>query len=157
MPRDYRCQIDPGWIDYNRHLRDGYYGVIASAAIDALMDDLGLDADYRSRTACTLYTLEMHLRYLREIKGDARVVVRSFALESDAKRLRLLIDMRTEGSDAPAAVVDTMLMHVHQGATVRSEPFPAEVRARIEAWSTHAVDADLVALGSRALTLGRRP
>lgn len=157
MPRDYRCPIDPGWIDYNRHLRDGYYGVIASAAIDALMDELGLDAGYRNRTGCTLYTLEMHLRYLREIKGDARVVLQSFALEFDAKRLRLLIDMRTEGGDAPAAVVDTMLMHVRQGATVRSEPFPAEVRARIEAWSTHAVDADLVALGSRALTLGRRP
>jgi acyl-CoA thioester hydrolase len=156
-PRIYHCGIDPAWIDYNRHLRDGYYTVIASAAIDALMDDLGLDADYRQQTQCTLYTLEMHVRFLREVKADARLALESFPVEFDAKRLRLLIAMRAAGADDVAAVVDSMLMHVHQGESVRSEPFPAAVRDRLASWSTRPVDPGLLALGSRALTTRRGP
>ena len=39
----YRTALASDWIDYNGHLRDAYYGVVASLAIDALMDHLGLD------------------------------------------------------------------------------------------------------------------
>ena len=58
---DLPLAIEPDWIDYNGHLRDAYYVVVLSDATDALMDHLGLDAAYRARTRCTLYTLEMHL------------------------------------------------------------------------------------------------
>ena len=33
------------------------------------MDQLGLDAAYRERTHCTLYTLELHMHYLHEVKA----------------------------------------------------------------------------------------
>ena len=154
-PRAYLCDVDPAWIDYNNHLRDAYYAVIASASVDALMDDLGMDERYRQQTQCTLYTLEMHLRFLREVKGNARLVLQSFPVEYDTKRLRLLIAMRTTDSDQTAAVIDLMLMHVHQGATVRSEPFPEMTRTRLAAWSALTVDPELLALGSRLLTLKR--
>jgi acyl-CoA thioesterase FadM len=67
----YRTGIVPAWIDYNGHLRDAYYGLIVSYSIDALMDRIGLDEAYRTRTGCTLYTLEMHIHYLREVKSTA--------------------------------------------------------------------------------------
>ena len=57
----YRAKILPDWIDFNGHLRDAYYGLVASYAVDDVMDHLGLDAAYRERTHCTLYTLEEHL------------------------------------------------------------------------------------------------
>ena len=53
----YRAQLLPEWIDYNGHVRDAYYGLVLSYAIDDIMDHLGLDAAYRERTRCTLYTL----------------------------------------------------------------------------------------------------
>jgi uncharacterized protein (DUF849 family) len=65
----YRAKIEPQWIDFNGHLRDAYYGLVASYAIDDLMDFLGLDAAYRARTHCTLYTLELHLHFLHEVKS----------------------------------------------------------------------------------------
>ena len=43
-PSVYRCGIEPQWIDYNGHLRDAYYTLVFSQAIDALMDEIGLDA-----------------------------------------------------------------------------------------------------------------
>ena len=40
--RVYRAPtILPEWIDYNGHLRDAYYGLVLSHAIDELMDHLG--------------------------------------------------------------------------------------------------------------------
>src|SRR5208283_418129 len=55
----YRAEILPEWIDYNGHLRDAYYVLILSYAVDEVMEGLGLGAAYRERTRCTLYTLEL--------------------------------------------------------------------------------------------------
>ena len=57
----YRTSIAAEWIDYNGHLRDANYGLIISLATDVLMERLGMDASYRERTRCTLYTVEMHI------------------------------------------------------------------------------------------------
>ena len=76
-----------GLIDYNGHLRDAYYVLILSLATDALMDRIGLDAAYRARTHCTLYTLEMHVHYLHEVKQSDTVLVKLRVLGADHKRL----------------------------------------------------------------------
>ena len=79
--RVYTTGLAAEWIDYNGHLRDAYYGLIVSLACDALMDRLGLDAAYRGRTGNTLYTVEMHVHFLQEVKQgdivnvDVRVLV----------------------------------------------------------------------------------
>lgn len=145
--------IDPAWIDYNGHLRDGYYVLIASASIDALMDDLDMDESYRRDTQCTLYTLEVHVRYLREIKGDARLCIDRYPAGFDAKRLRLLLTLRPAGADEIAAVVDVMLMHVHQGAEVRGAPFPPGIQQRLAAWQALGVPEAVLSLGSRPMAL----
>ena len=64
----FRTAIQAEWIDYNAHLRDAYYSLIFSLATDALMDRIGLDEAYRKRTQNTLYTLEMHIHFLHEVK-----------------------------------------------------------------------------------------
>ncbi len=156
-PRVFQSRLDPSWIDYNGHLRDAYYTLIASASIDALMDDLGIDATYRRESQCTLYTVEMHVRYLREIKGDAAVYSHQYLLDCDAKRMRLLLALCTAGSADPAAVVDVMLLHVHQGATVSSAPFPEAIQTRLAAWRSLRIPEALIALGSRPMLLGRKP
>jgi acyl-CoA thioester hydrolase len=147
------CAVDPAWIDYNGHLRDGYYVLIASASIDALMDDLGIDESYRRDTRCTLYTLEVHVRFLREIKGDACLCIDRYPAGFDAKRLRLLLALRSAGADEIAAVVDVMLMHVQQGADVRGAPFPAAIHGRLAAWHALGVPDGILSLGSRPLAL----
>ncbi|MBM4219306.1 MAG: thioesterase [Gammaproteobacteria bacterium] len=156
-PGPHECGVDPAWIDYNGHLRDGYFAVIASASIDALMDDLGIDESYRRATHCTLYTLELHLRFLREIKGGERLRIDWYPAEFDAKRLRLLLAMRPAGTGEIAAVVDVMLIHVRQDATVRSAPFPPAVQQRIADWHALGVPGEVLELGSRPLTLRRPP
>src|SRR5450755_2951783 len=85
----YRATIEPAWIDFNGHLRDAYYGLVASYAVDDVMDYLGLDAAYRARTHCTLYTLEEHIHFLHEVKSTDDLQVVSSVFDFDGKRIHL--------------------------------------------------------------------
>ncbi|MFT2019731.1 thioesterase family protein [Streptomyces sp. 796.1] len=69
--------VRPEWIDYNGHLSEAYYVLVFGHATDALMDHAGLDADYRRRTGCSLYTVEAHVRYLREVPQGSALTVRT--------------------------------------------------------------------------------
>ena len=156
----YESPVLPEWIDYNGHLRDAYYVVIISAAIDALMDRIGLDAAYRQRTACTLYTVELHIHYLREVKRTDTVEVSTRILGADHKRVHAAFELSRSGSAAPAAAAEVMLLHVQQGATVATAPFPGEIAAALAQLQAAGAALPTDAPGSRRLELrpsGRTP
>lgn len=155
LPR-YRAQIQPEWIDFNGHVRDAYYSLAASYAIDEIMDHLGMDAAYRERTHCTLYTLEFHIHYLREVKGSDDLSVTSAVLDCDRKRIHLAcrLDCTRLGPEA-AATADCMLLHVHQGETVRAAPFPEDIAARLAALKACAPPVERFSPGSRAILIKR--
>jgi len=153
----YRTALAPEWIDYNGHLRDAYYGLIVSYACDALMDRLHMDAAYRERTRNTLYTVEMHIHYLLEIKKSDIVLVNVRVLGADQKRLHAAFDMTREGDTDIAATAELMLLHVHQGETVTTAPFPPEVAGAIATLAAATTTAPpTVNLGSRRMELPRR-
>lgn len=151
----YRVAIEPGWIDYNGHLRDAYYGVAFSLAIDDLMDQIGLDADYRARTQGTLYTLETHCHYLHEVKADDALTVRMVVLDADHKRILAGGVFACPRVAEPVAAAEAMLLHVRQGERPASAPFPAEVEARLQALR-HGAGWPAGLPGSRKLELRRR-
>jgi acyl-CoA thioester hydrolase len=157
----YRTEVAPEWIDYNGHLRDAYYSLIVSLAADALMDRLGLDEAYRKRTRCTLYTLEMHIHFLREVKKTDLVDVAVRILGSDRKRIHAAFDMRCARFPDPVASAELMLLHVHQGDEPKAQAFPPEVieaLAKITAESSARADVGAAASipGSRRMELRSR-
>ena len=152
----YRTALAPEWIDYNGHLRDAYYGLIISYACDALMDRLGMDSAYRERTRNTLYTVEMHVHYLQEVKKSDTVVVNLRILGADQKRIHAAFDVAREGDAVVAASAEQMLLHVHQGETVATAPFPPEIANAISALVTATAGAPEVAPGSRRMELRRK-
>jgi len=152
----YQTTLAPEWIDYNGHLRDAYYGLIASYACDALMDRLRMDAAYREQTQNTLYTVETHIHYLREIKKSDTVVVNVRILGADQKRIHAAFDIFREGDPDAAASAELMLLHVHQDDTVTTAPFPPEVADAISALVAATTGAPEVSAGSRRMELPRR-
>lgn len=152
----FRATLKPDWIDYNGHLRDAYYVVAMSFAVDEVMDHLGLDAHYRERTRCTLYTLELHIHYLHEIKATDELRVATSVLDYDAKRIHAACDFRCPRLDEPAASADLMLMHVHQGEKPAGAPFPAEVAARLESLKVSPAEAAARRFSSRKIEIRRR-
>jgi acyl-CoA thioester hydrolase len=123
----FRTAIAAEWIDYNAHLRDAYYSLIFSLATDALMDRIGLDEAYRKHTRNTLYTLEMHIHYLHEVKDTDVVEVSVRILGTDRKRIHAAFDMYCARYPDPVSTAEMMLLHVHQGDEVKSEAFPPDV------------------------------
>ena len=150
----YATPILPEWIDYNGHLRDAYYGLIFSQSTDALMDRLGLDAPYRARTGCTLYTLEMHLHYLQEVKAADTAEVRLRILAVDAKRIQVALELSCKGKSGVAASAEVMLMHVRQhDGNVSTAAFPEAVAAALAELKARSEPLAAEAPGSRRMEL----
>ena len=152
----YRATIEPAWIDYNGHVRDAYYGLVASLAVDDVMDRLGLDAVYRERTHCTLYTVELHLHYLHEVKSSDDLAVISSVLDCDRKKIHLGCRFVCSRVSEPVAVADMMLLHVHQGDKPGVAAFPDEVSAKLEALKLSPALREAFGPSSRKIELKRR-
>ena len=152
----YRATIEPDWIDYNGHLRDAYYGLVASYAVDGVMDILGLDAAYRERTHCTLYTLEVHLHYLHEVKSSDDLGVISSVLDFDRKRIQVGCRFICSRVSEPVATAELMLLHVRQGDKPSVASFPDEVTAKLEALGVSPDAREAFGPSSRKIELKRR-
>ncbi|GAC1669836.1 MAG: thioesterase family protein [Steroidobacteraceae bacterium] len=152
----YSATIEPHWIDYNGHLRDAYYGLVASLALDEMMDHLGLDSVYRASTRCTLYTLELHLHYLHEVKRSDDLRVASAILDFDRKRVQVGCRFVCSRVAEQVATAEIMLLHVHQGDKPAAAPFPDEVAVKLEALKVSARARESFGPSSRKIELKRR-
>jgi acyl-CoA thioester hydrolase len=152
----YRVTIEPGWIDYNGHVRDAYYGLAASYAVDDVMDHLGLDAAYRERTHCTLYTLEEHLHFLHEVKSSDDLSIVSLILDFDRKRIHVGCRFICSRLTETVATADMMLLHVHQGDKPTVASFPEAVSAKLETFKAPPSARAAFGPSSRTIELKRR-
>ncbi len=121
----------PEWLDYNGHMNETYYLLVASWGTDRLMELVGCDQAYREGGQGTLYTLETHIRYFQEVKEGEALSVTSQLVERDAKRLRLYNRVWAEDTELPAAGAEFLLLHV-AGTPPRSAPFGPAMAAALE-------------------------
>ena len=152
----YRAKIQPEWIDYNGHLRDAYYGLVLSYAIDDVMDHVGLDAAYRERTRCTLYTLELHMHYLHEVKGSAPLDVETSILDADGKRVHSGCRFTSGPASDTVAAGEVLLLHVHQGDKPAAAPFPPDIERKLQSLKLSGDASAAWGPGSRKIELRRR-
>ncbi|MBO1332414.1 thioesterase family protein [Streptomyces sp. VRA16 Mangrove soil] len=125
--------VRPEWIDYNGHMSEAFYVLVFGYATDALMDRTGLDAAYRASTGCSLYTVESHVRYLKDVPEGAPLTVRTRMLGAAGKKARFTHEMYDgRAADTPVATIELLALHVDQQAG-RAVPFPDAVRARLAA------------------------
>ncbi len=126
-------EVLPAWIDANRHMSDGFYAVAFGEATWRVQDWLGMDADYRKRTGGTLYSVEAHITWEKELLLGQRIHTRSLVAGVDEKRLRLFQYLLASDESVLAATMDLMLLHVTQHEEgVRVSPFPPEIAARLQ-------------------------
>jgi len=135
------------WIDYNGHMSEAFYVLVFGHATDALMIETGLHSGYRESTGCSLYTVESHVRYLRDVPEGSALAVRTRVLGAAAKKARFTHEMyvvATPGAEPdadtqPVATTELLAVHVDQQAG-RAAPFPDEVRARFTELTEPAPD-----------------
>ena len=90
--------VQDAWLDAYGHLNEAYYLVPFSNASWALQEHFGIGVDYFKRSGGALYTVESHIRYLKEVRAHALMEVASMVLGSDAKRIHIAHVLRVEGA-----------------------------------------------------------
>ncbi|MCY4306812.1 MAG: thioesterase family protein [Rhodobacteraceae bacterium] len=126
----YQTKVHPDWVDYNDHMRDSFYSLTFSLAVDRFQEETGLGDEYRKRERNTVYALEFHNYFLLEVKMFAELDIQTFVLNSDAKRIHLYQKMQSAG--ALVAICESMQLHVSQRGTPKAVPFPDTIYRELQ-------------------------
>jgi acyl-CoA thioester hydrolase len=128
----YRDTVAPEWIDYNGHMNVAYYVLAFDRATDRLFDYLGIGEDYRRATHHSLFALEAHVTYERELRQGDEFEIVSRLIDADRKRLHLFHAMTRTKDGELAATIELMGLHVDM-AGPKSAELPDAVNIKIEA------------------------
>ena len=120
----YRCDVEPDWVDYNRHMTEAAYLTAFGWATDALFRYIGDDEEYRA-AGHSFYTVETHINYLREVAGDDSLRFTTLVVGLDGKRLHIYHEMYDEMTGDLVATTEQMLLHMD---TVAGRPAPIDGR-----------------------------
>ena len=151
----YDTIVQADWVDYNGHMRDGYYVVVFSSGVDALMDHLGIDAGYREATACTLYSVEIHVTFLKEVRAHEPLSADVQILGADAKRLHIFQRLLHGRTGDLLATQESIQLHVDQSAGPAAAPFREPAAARVQRlWEEHQ-ELERPRLAGRAIAMSR--
>lgn len=150
-----RAVVRSDWIDYNGHMNVGYYLVAFDQATEAVCVHLRVGEAYRRRADASMFVVEAHVTYDREVVEGAPLAFRTRIVDFDAKRVHLLHRMFHAEQGFLAATNELMCLHVDL-AQRRSAPFPADAMARVrELGEAHARHAPTEGV-ARAIAIRRR-
>ncbi len=132
----YRGTVQPGWIDYNGHMTEGFYGVAFGDASDEVLLHVGFDEQYRQEAGGAFYTVETHVQFLQELDEGDHLVADTQVLGVDEKRVHLFHMLRREGDDEVAATQETLMLHVDTEAGAVT-PMRADLQSRLAELARH--------------------
>jgi acyl-CoA thioester hydrolase len=127
----FRATVPPEWIDYNGHMNLAYYVLAFDKATDGLLDYLGLGEAYRRASNCSIYALEAHVTYDRELKLGAPLAIETQLIDADDKRLHFFHRMTHAEEGYLAATTELMALHVDL-AQPKAVSLPPAARAAVE-------------------------
>lgn len=123
--------VRPEWIDYNGHMNVAFYVLVFDHGTDAVLDRLGLGADYRAATGCSVFVAEAHVTYEQEVSAGDTLSVVSRILDFDGKRLILYHEMMCPRFDGLIASNEVLCLNVDL-STRRTAPLAAGELARVQ-------------------------
>jgi acyl-CoA thioester hydrolase len=123
----YSGRVEPSWIDYNGHMNVAYYHLAFDRATDQFLRQIGLGEEYVQREKGSMFALEDHMVYLKELRqGDPfRVTVQ--LLDFDEKRLHYFLRMFHGEKGFLAATCEHLSIFVDMTLR-RSAPMPPQVK-----------------------------
>ncbi|MGB3271421.1 MAG: thioesterase family protein [Xanthobacteraceae bacterium] len=123
-------QIEPQWIDGNGHLNMAYYNVMFDRAMDAFADSMNIGWSYVTERGGSIFTAEIHVRYIREIHLGDPVQIAAFLIAADDKRIHTFQELRHATEGWLSATSENIMLHVDMGLR-KTAPFPPDIMAGI--------------------------
>lgn len=121
------------WLDAYGHLNEAYYLVPFSNATWKLQDHFGIGVTYFEQTGCAIYTVESHLRYLKDVRKPAEMQIESIVIGSDPKKFWFAHLMKVE--ETLCATAEFMMLHYNTRES--------KTTAMPEAVQQHLKDAEI--------------
>ena len=118
------------WIDINGHMNVAYYVLAFDWATDKLFDFIGVGGDYLAQRGQSMFALEAHVTYQRELHQGDPLRVTTQLLGFDAKRLHFFHNLYHGTEGFLAATSEWLAMHIDMDAR-RSAPFPDDIAAHL--------------------------
>lgn len=134
---EYTTTVKQIWVDHNGHMNDAEYNRVFSDATDAWLATLGLDLQAIEQLKYTIFTLENHVMYLKEIKVNESITVTVELFDFDAKRLHVFMTLKNEQNDR-CATYEVMLMGMDTESN-KPKPFPETIRKSVEFYADIAL------------------
>src|ERR1700732_1241883 len=132
-------RVEPQWIDYNGHLNMAYYNVLFDRAVDETYALIGVGADYVAKCRHSVFTAEIHVRFLRELHAGDPVRVTFQLLDYDQKRLHYFEQLFHAEEGWVSATSENLSLHVDM-TSKKTAAFPREVAARLaDMQASHAL------------------
>ena len=123
------------WIDFNGHMNVAYYMLAFDHATDAFCDHVGLGQAYFREQNKSIFVLEAHITYDREVVAGDPLRFTTRVLDCDAKRVHLFHEMHHGEQGFLAATNEIVMLHVDMEHR-RSAPMPANSLDMVRALAT---------------------
>ena len=124
LPITARAEIPTSYLDEMGHMNVMWYTHLFSRAVWGLFDLIGFTHEYMQTNQAGSFALELHVRYLAEVKAGQHVTLRTRALARTPKRIHyqhfMTID---EHDDVLSATGEIVSAHVDMNVR-RQSPFP---------------------------------
>ena len=124
-------RVESSWIDYNGHMNVAYYHMAFDRATDRFLESIGLGEDYLKRENGSMFALEDHITYQRELQVGEAFRITLQLLAADFKRLHYFLRMFHGDSGHLVATCEHLSIFIDMSER-RSAPMPEPVRARVE-------------------------
>ena len=122
----YETSVRPEWLDLNDHMNVAYYVLAFDYGTDALYDFVGVGEQYIATRGGSMFALECHVTYKRELRGGDPIRITTQLLGCDAKKMHYVHQMYHQGEGYLAAASEWISIHVDM-ETRRSAPFPDDI------------------------------
>lgn len=129
LPITAQAEIPTSYLDEMGHMNVMWYTHLFSRAVWGLFNLIGFNGDYMKSAHAGSFALELHVRYLTEVRAGQHVTLRTRALDRTPKRIHymhfLSIDDRDDALSATGEIVSA---HVDMNVR-RQSPFAESIAA----------------------------
>lgn len=123
-------RVRPEWIDYNGHMNVAWYVAAFDNAGESFLEQVGLGPTYRREADASVFTVELHVTYRREVHEGDLLEFRTKLIGFDAKRVHYIQSMYRASDRSLSATAEWLVLHVDM-KTRRTAPMRNAVQERL--------------------------
>ena len=118
-----RERVRPEWIDYNGHMNVAWYVAAFDNAGESFLEQAGIGPTYRREADASVFSVEAHVTYQREVHAGDLLEFRTKLLGFDAKRVHYIQSMYRVADGLLSATAEWVVLHVDMKSR-RTAPLP---------------------------------